>query len=369
MRLISPFLFIRFGTIRSDRIGHFVLDSAELIGRNLAEKGKTYDFYWLPNTLSNKEWKKLISNSFNISYIIKFLQIANNNIPGGHKHNILPTLYQSRDFEGLFYKYKCFFKFGASQHKQGLYFLKSIGWDKNDKIICLNIRDKSYLNSFESKTDWSYHDYRNSNSDNFLESIKWLISEGFKVIRIGSVAEKEIKLKHPSFFDYPFYSRKTPFLDIWIPTICTACISTGSGLDAIAQIYRKPILYVNILPLQDFNFFNNSTMAPKICFWKKNKKNLTASEYMKYSYYKKNQYTKLGIVIKELNKEDILGITKDYFLNTIPKKNILDKQKKFIKLYFNWLDTIYNNNNNNKFWKHPNSKISNYWLMKFGKNF
>ena len=44
-RIIKPFYLIRFGTIRSDRIGHFIADSAEKIAlKNLNKSKKVFQF-------------------------------------------------------------------------------------------------------------------------------------------------------------------------------------------------------------------------------------------------------------------------------------------------------------------------------------
>ena len=43
----------------------------------------------------------------------------------------------------------------------------------NDKIITLIIRDEAYLNHKFSK-DWSYHDYRDGEVDDYLEACKKL---------------------------------------------------------------------------------------------------------------------------------------------------------------------------------------------------
>ena len=53
---------------------------------------------------------------------------------------------------------------------------------------------------------------------------------------------------------------------------CTFCISTSSGLDSISNIYRRPVAYVNALPIGDFNSSNPKTIwMPKTIVNSKNK--------------------------------------------------------------------------------------------------
>ena len=368
IRIISPFLLICFGTIRSDRIGHFVFDSAEQVGRNLLNKKiKTVHCYCLSDRICNKEWKKLISTKLYIFYFVKFLLIANKYIPGSSKHTIESSKFGSIDFEGLYYKYDCSFAFKEKKNKIGEDFLRSLGWDKHENIICLNIRDDAFLNDFDKKVDWRYHDYRNSNSDHFVKSIKWLLKQKFKVVRIGNIAKKRINITHPDFLDYPFCSRKNELLDIWLPSICTSCISTGGGIDAIPQIFRKPILFINKVPLDEFNFFNNSAMAPKIYLWEKNKKSLSFDQCLKHSYNKSLDYKEAGITIKDLNELEILEVVKDYYTNKKEDENVINMNIKFLTIYFTWFKKTYGKNIS--VWKHQNSKLSSFWLKKYGKKF
>ena len=66
---------------------------------------------------------------------------------------------------------------------------------------------------------------------------------------MGKLVEKPMDIKHSRFLDYACSDIKNDFLDIWLNANCHYAISNGSGLDAVQQTFRKPILHVNIFPL------------------------------------------------------------------------------------------------------------------------
>ena len=47
--------------------------------------------------------------------------------------------------------------------------------------------------------------------------------------------------------DINYLSDKNDFMDIWLFAHCTACISTGTGLDLLSVVYNRPILLLNYI--------------------------------------------------------------------------------------------------------------------------
>ena len=68
--------------------------------------------------------------------------------------------------------------------------LKEIGVEKDKKVVCIYARDAAYLNQVYSDNDWSRHNYRNFDIENFNDTISYLIDRDYFVIRAGSLAEK-----------------------------------------------------------------------------------------------------------------------------------------------------------------------------------
>ena len=361
IRLIRPIILIRFGEIRDDRIGHFLADSAEKISlkrKNI--NSKIIDCFWISNKPINKAWGNLIKKYLNISYLFKFFQIANNFIPGGMEHNTTSSNTQSKDIYGYYYKYNLKIEFPNYQRLKGISFLKDYGWDGKKKIVCLNIRDDLYLQRTYGNIDWSYHDYRNSSINTYEKSLQWLINRGYFVIRTGSLAKDKIQINSNDFLDYPFLKNKNKLFDLLLPSFASYWIGSGFGLDEIPKIKKIPVLFINFLPITDYNFYSNSETAPKKLFWNETGKALNLYEYLSNSWYSKSEYVKNKINVVDLNEIEILEIIKDFFIRIENPKNKPTIKDEFFEIYKNFY--FKNKSVEEKLYKHPNSKINPKWL-------
>ena len=154
-------------------------------------------------------------------------------------------------------------EFTAEEEQIGVDFLFKMGLKKGNKFICLNVRDEAYLNSIY-KSNVIYHNYRNSDINNYIEGIKYLNEQGYFVIRMGSKVGNMVNYNHEKFIDYAYNGFRTEFMDIYLGAKCYFCITTGSGFDAIPYIFRRPILYTNYLPVGGFmTFQKNTIIVPK----------------------------------------------------------------------------------------------------------
>lgn len=361
IRLIKPRFLIRFGRIRDDRIGHFIADSSEKIAlKGINQENKIIDCFWISNNPINKYWAILIKKYLNISYFFRFLQIANNFIPGGEKHNVNSSETESKDIFGYYYKSELIINFPKDQKREGISFLKDYGWDEKKKIVCLNIRDELYLQKTYRNKDWSYHEYRNSSINNYNKSVRWLINRGYFVIRTGSMAKDEIKIYSKDFIDYPFLKNKNQLFDLLLPSFASYWIGSGFGLDEIPKIKKIPTLFINFLPIFDYNFYNNSETAPKKLVWNDTGKALNLHEYLRNTFYKKSDYEKNKIKVIDLNEYEIFEIIKDFFIRIENPQNNPIKKDEFFEIFKNFY--FKNKHLQRKIYKHPNSKINPKWL-------
>ena len=106
--------------------------------------------------------------------------------------------------------------------------------------------------------DLSYHSYRNSNIDDYIDTVKELNHRGYKVIRMGNIVEKKMNYINENFIEYASWDKKNDFADIWLMANCYFCITTISGLDEVCVAFRKPIVQVNFLPLEALRPFAKS---------------------------------------------------------------------------------------------------------------
>ena len=93
------------------------------------------------------------------------------------------------------------------------------------------------------------HDYRDSEISTYVEAADVLAEMGYTVFRMGALVKEPLVSKHPKVIDYATNGMRTEFLDIFLGAYCIFCISTGSGWDSVPTIFRRPIMFVNHLPI------------------------------------------------------------------------------------------------------------------------
>ena len=128
IRIIRPHKLIRFGEIRSDRIGHYVANTEiYLCERDLGiQNTDARDFFYnSSNIVCNKQLKKMHARILHIHPCVKYLYKANRIIAGGEKHVV--TLRSDRDFYGLVRKTEPHLFFTDEEEYLGKQYLKSKG--------------------------------------------------------------------------------------------------------------------------------------------------------------------------------------------------------------------------------------------------
>jgi putative glycosyltransferase (TIGR04372 family) len=264
LRLLN--IKIRVGFLHNDRIGHFAANTELYLLEKKNSKQKNFDFLYFPRSQScNSELARIWKRYMVIlpRFILRPIDLIIRNFDYLKFLRCGSTCNEDRDVLNLLEKYSPNIEFTNLEETIGIDFLSNMGLGKDDKFICLNVRDDAYLNS-EYKSNVDYHNYRNSDINNYIDSIKYLNEQGFFVIRMGSKVNNKVVYKHDKFIDYAYNGIRTEFMDIYLGAKCFFCITTGSGFDAVPYIFRRPILYTNYLPVGYFmTFQKNSMIVPK----------------------------------------------------------------------------------------------------------
>ena len=315
IRIIRPFLLIRFGTFFSSRIGHFVADSAhQFIELSVKDNSGIIDLYWLDNHTCNKQWETMVSRNLPVYWWVKYIDVWNCYLPGGDIHSRPSSLTGSHDVNGILEKSGIeMMNFLDKEEEESRDWLKDQGWEEGQPFVCLLVRDSAYLeNELESTGySWEYHNYRNSDIDTYNDAMEWLANQGIWVLRMGKKMSKPMQTDHPKIIDYAFHPDKSDLLDIWLFANCNLCISTGSGPDYISDVYRRPILYLNYLPLIGLISWSNTINYPKHLRWGDSGNPLTLKEYLEYGYSHSEKYEKAGIDVIDLTSDEIVLVVQE----------------------------------------------------------
>ena len=272
---------IRVGFLKNDRLGHFAANTELNILEKKYYKIKSFDFYYYPrvnicnNTIS-KLWKRhlIILPRF----ILRPIDLIFRNFNFFQNFCCGVTQNEDRDISNLLELFPPTLSWTKDEENIGTKQLAKMGINKNDKFICLNVRDDSYLNSINNSNS-SYHDYRNSDINNYIDAINYLNKLGYFVIRMGARVKKKVDYTHSRFIDYAYDGIRSDFMDIYLGSKCFFCITSASGFDAIPYIFRRPILYTNALPVGYFMTFQKKVIiTTKNHFSIPLNRNLTFSE-------------------------------------------------------------------------------------------
>jgi putative glycosyltransferase (TIGR04372 family) len=349
MRMMNNFILIRLGTIRGDRIGHFCIDAGIHFINNKENHEDVINWYWLPKKISNKFWKKMVCRNFSIHNWTYYVDYWNKTIPGGMDHIRHSSHFDtggSRDIFGVLSKGYQNMSFLDNEDNKARNWLKKYGWQDGCKFVCFLVRDSSYLNNdsninfdlkvYNNNFSFDYHNYRNTDINTYIDAMEWLADNGVWVFRMGKIMAKNIESDNPRIVDYSFLPDKSDFMDIWLFANCTACISTGTGLDMLGVVYNRPMLFLNYIPLSYFISFSGVTHSPKYLVWNKNKELLTWSEYCKHGYLFGDEYDKHGIKVIDLSSDEILMTVKEFWTrlagDRVEDINSKKDQEKFIEI-------------------------------------
>ncbi|MBT5399902.1 TIGR04372 family glycosyltransferase [bacterium] len=314
IRAIRPIVTIKIGTFFSTRIGHFVADTAQQWAANKKNPWNIICLYWLPDNTCNIQWEKMVRRNLFVHSWVYYIDRWNRLLPGGEKHYLPSTCTGSLDINGFLENTGDSFSFLSNEENDAKSWLRSKGWREGNPFVCLMVRDSLYLNQdplHSNKYDWSYHSYRNSDIHTYSLAIEWLANNGVWVIRMGKIASERMLLSHPMVIDYAFDKGKSDLLDIWLFANCNLCISSGTGPDMISDVYRRPTLFVNFIPVIRLFSWSHSFIYPKHLIWESSGIYLTLSEHLDHSFVSTEEYRMAGIKIINLLPDEILNAVQE----------------------------------------------------------
>ena len=126
--------------------------------------------------------------------------------------------------------------------------LKQMGLDLSRPFVCLHVRDDQY-HAIHTGGLWREpHSWRNLSLCNFEKAAELLAAKGFQVVRLGvHTAASFGAADEQRIFDYARNGFRDDLLDIFLVSRCSFMISTSSGIDSLAQVFRKPLYDVGVI--------------------------------------------------------------------------------------------------------------------------
>jgi putative glycosyltransferase (TIGR04372 family) len=288
IRIIQPWIVIRIDILVSDRLGHFAANTELYLcerdaGYNV-NGNKYYDIWYHNWPISNKQLATMWGRILNIwpSILMYSTDKISRKLPYADNHIIPANKQLDRDVYNLLDQTEAHLKFTKEEEQLGRQGLVNIGIQKDKEFICLNVRDSSYLDKALPWKQWDYHDYRDSDVNNYISASNLLTQRGYYVIRMGASVSNKMKTNNSMIIDYATNGMRNDFMDIYLGAKCKFCISTSTGFDAIPVIFRRPVLYTDFVHIELFNSFMKSSMT-----------------YFKHHYLiNENRYMKLSEILE-----------------------------------------------------------------------
>jgi putative glycosyltransferase (TIGR04372 family) len=229
----------------------------------------------------------------------------------------------------------CLLTFTKSEEMIGSQILENT--ERN--FICLNVRDSAYDHHL-GRSENFIRKIRNSNIDDYKGAIEYLVNNDILVFRMGLAVEKTIEIINTNFIDYASNGLRTELLDIFLGAKCKFAVSTGSGWDAIPEMFKRPILEVNVFDCyRPMNLARKQIAFPKI-FWSIEKgRPLTLCELIELFHsgvltLKLSSPEKIGLKIRDLSSEELLDAVREMvqrvdgiFVETPEQKEMQAKAK------------------------------------------
>ena len=257
IKLIRPIFLIRWHMLMSSRIGHFATDTelylCEKDFKINTPKTKYLDiFYNAPGPISNKQLDKMWRRILFVMpwHVMKVFDYINKKFSNSKNHEIGNNTNGPKDVHGLLDKSTPHLYFTTEEEDRGMRLLNEMGIRKGQDFICLQVRDSFYLESGQfKKNDFFYHSYRDCDISNFYSVCDYLNSKDIFVVRMGKNVKKKMEINNPKVIDYATNGMRNDFMDIFLGAKCLFWLSTGTGIDNMSKIFRRPILYTNQVPI------------------------------------------------------------------------------------------------------------------------
>lgn len=335
--LISKILLIKIGFLHSNRIGHFAANTELYLIKKKKFGIKSLDLFYLgrkniSNNYLEKLWRKKI---IILPYeLLRGLDLIIRATPLKKKFSCNYFSNTDRDLYGLYEKFPPTITVDCKDKRD---LLEKFNLTKNDKIVCINVRDSEYLKTlYDPKYhNLSYHNFRDCKIENFELAINYLLKLNYKVFRVGVKKKTFLNISHQNYFDKTYSVNREDSTDILLAENCNFCISVGSGFDALPRLFRKPILFVNFIPIINYHSFCKKDLT--ICKHLYQKDKISIENIFKKKLYGAltEFYKNNNLQVIENTPEEILAATKEMVLRIENNFNLKAENLKYQNLIKN----------------------------------
>jgi putative glycosyltransferase (TIGR04372 family) len=253
-RLIRPIVLVRFGRILRHKIGHCPLEAEMYLLERAAglQPRRSVDFlyfdYGTDGLSANLFADHLVRRNLRMSRWAEWAARANEMLPKPEPHRATVAFRDQQEFaetRRLLAKIPQQIDLTAEEEALGRSLLGKMGVPPDRPFICVHVREAAYWQTRKEGIDDS-SDFRNSRIENYFEAMLAAADRGYFVLRLGAGAAQPLPDLHPNIIDYATKHR-TEFMDVFLAFRCSLMVSTGSGIDSLSYLSRRPMVLVNLV--------------------------------------------------------------------------------------------------------------------------
>ena len=342
MHLIRPLLLIQICEVYKHRIGHFALET-ELIGLNTKNRRRSgqrvLTIYYFPhrqpaNIQLEVMWRRALPT------VRRSWGWLLNELTKKSKTFNITSQRKLYDRDGLLTEFAPLLKFTSEELNRSE--IARLNLTSGEKFVCLNVRDTAYFSislGIPSAQLW-----RNTDIQTYVQASEALAEMGYTVFRMGAIVREPLVSKHPKVIDYATNGMRTDFLDIYLGAHCDFTISVGSGWDSIPTIFRRPIFFLNTLPIFAHTLSTLPTIIyPKILEDRESGTLLSLKQLIERNaarQYDAQGYKDAGVIIRDLSSEELVEVVTEMaarvegtFVETPEQKEIQAKLKHILSTH------------------------------------
>ena len=250
--LLRPLVLIRFAHLPGKRIGHLAFQGAYYLAEQQLgmHPARSFDiFHVRPLPPCNQALVRLFERPMRIWQGSSHFYKLYKRLPGSQAHLAHPKAkdHGDLDLDDVLARSEAGVSLTEAEQAEGWDALASRDVPRGAPLICVHARSPAYLTEAHGGSSAgleSRHDYRNADIDSYLPALDAMAAKGVYSFRLGAVADKPLESESSKIIDYANEFR-SEFLDIFLLANCRFMIACASGPDAVAILFRKPVVFVN----------------------------------------------------------------------------------------------------------------------------
>ena len=340
MRALRPIRVVRIGGMNSSRIGPFASRPEMYLCQRDAgvHDGRTFDIFFHASLISNQQLRRMWDRTLRVWQFAKAVNRVSNGLPGASAHIIPPP--PARDTEGYLAKYPPHLSFTPEEEARGQAELRKMDVPPGAQFVSFHARDSAYLKAMHPRGDWSHHDYRDCEIENYLAASEEMVGRGYFALRMGAVVGEPLNGGSPGVIDYAT-NHRTDFMDIYLSAKCRFFLTSGAGIESVSRIFRRPTAYADAIPIEQVATWGpDDLFIPKRLWMRAEKRFMTFREILDSGagrFMKSEQYDQHGLEVVGNSADEIeaLAIEMDDRLNGTWRASDGDEelQQRFWSLY------------------------------------